>query len=564
MAKTIYYDGADIDKIVAVYDPIGNYDAHWVTGQGMTKINTATGSFTAGVDHRHHKIVADVITEMSAGEKTSHPLPVVDKVAAETWKTRVRLATAAALPANTRVGNGFTADANGALPTIDGVAPALQDRILDKDNATGADRGVKIVTDLGGAGSKWVMQRADDSDASAEVESCETTIVAEGTVNGGYSFWLSTADPIVLNTTALTYTKGPKKNDSGSTVDDIWSANKTQAVVDAAVVGLYDHKGAYDAGANSPDLDTSPSGVKKGDAYTVSVTGTFFTEVLEVGDVIIADQDDPTLLTHWTRVQKSIDAATTTTKGIVELATDGEGAADKAVQGNDARMSDSRAPSGTAGGSLGGTYPNPTVDAVKLDDAAAPDDNTDLNVSTTKHGLVPKAPNDATKFLDGTGVFSVPAGGSSPSVAKKSADQSFSADALANVTDLSFAVTLNKIYKFEAWVLIETSSSAEGPCIGFTFPAMTYLYFNIHLVDKPGINVSTSGGEQAGIDGTDSGVKISNAAVNFADLPYVYKVEGMFSPSASGTLQLQAARENSGSSTVKVLKGARMELEDVT
>jgi hypothetical protein len=38
-------------------------------------------------------------------------------------------------------------------------------------------------------------------------------------------------------------------------------------------------------------------------------------------------------------------------------------------------------------------------------------DITTNDVSTSKHGFVPKAPNDATKFLDGTGVFSVPAGG---------------------------------------------------------------------------------------------------------------------------------------------------------
>jgi hypothetical protein len=37
-------------------------------------------------------------------------------------------------------------------------------------------------------------------------------------------------------------------------------------------------------------------------------------------------------------------------------------------------------------------------------------DNTTNNVSTTKHGYAPKAPNDATKYLDGTGAYSVPAG----------------------------------------------------------------------------------------------------------------------------------------------------------
>jgi hypothetical protein len=38
-------------------------------------------------------------------------------------------------------------------------------------------------------------------------------------------------------------------------------------------------------------------------------------------------------------------------------------------------------------------------------------DNTTNDVSTTKHGYAPKLPNDATKFLDGTGTYSTPAGG---------------------------------------------------------------------------------------------------------------------------------------------------------
>jgi len=44
-------------------------------------------------------------------------------------------------------------------------------------------------------------------------------------------------------------------------------------------------------------------------------------------------------------------------------------------------------------------------DPIKLDDLAAPDNNTDLNVSISKHGLTPKAPNDVTKFLRGDGVW---------------------------------------------------------------------------------------------------------------------------------------------------------------
>jgi len=50
-------------------------------------------------------------------------------------------------------------------------------------------------------------------------------------------------------------------------------------------------------------------------------------------------------------------------------------------------------------------------DAIKLDDLTAPDDNTDLDVSTVSHGLTPKLPNDATLYLNGLGGYSTPAGG---------------------------------------------------------------------------------------------------------------------------------------------------------
>lgn len=47
-------------------------------------------------------------------------------------------------------------------------------------------------------------------------------------------------------------------------------------------------------------------------------------------------------------------------------------------------------------------------DAIKLDDLAAPDDNTDLNASTSAHGLLRKLSNTATEFLNGQGDWATP------------------------------------------------------------------------------------------------------------------------------------------------------------
>lgn len=48
------------------------------------------------------------------------------------------------------------------------------------------------------------------------------------------------------------------------------------------------------------------------------------------------------------------------------------------------------------------------ADPVKLDDLDEPDDNTDLDATTSAHGLLPKLTGEDDRYLDGTGVFSQP------------------------------------------------------------------------------------------------------------------------------------------------------------
>ena len=91
----------------------------------------------------------------------------------------------------------------------------------------------------------------------------------------------------------------------------------TKNYVDSAIVGGLVYQGGYNAATNTPDLDSSPSSsIKKGWTYTVTADGTFFTEQVRVGDVLIAEQDAPTALANWTTVQNNIDLADLTTVGI--------------------------------------------------------------------------------------------------------------------------------------------------------------------------------------------------------------------------------------------------------
>jgi hypothetical protein len=101
------------------------------------------------------------------------------------------------------------------------------------------------------------------------------------------------------------------------------AASKNYVDTTLAGSGALIYQGGYNAATNTPDLDVSPSAsIKKGWTYTVTADGSFFTEQVRVGDVLIAEQDAPTALADWTTVQNNIDLATTTTVGIASFSSD--------------------------------------------------------------------------------------------------------------------------------------------------------------------------------------------------------------------------------------------------
>ena len=101
------------------------------------------------------------------------------------------------------------------------------------------------------------------------------------------------------------------------------AASKNYVDTVLAGSGALIYQGGYNAATNTPDLDVSPSSsIKKGWTYTVTADGSFFTEQVRIGDVLIAESDAPTTLADWTTVQNNIDLATTTTVGIASFSSD--------------------------------------------------------------------------------------------------------------------------------------------------------------------------------------------------------------------------------------------------
>jgi hypothetical protein len=114
-----------------------------------------------------------------------------------------RLATTAALPANTYLANVLTAVSVGVL-TVDGVAVAANDVILVKNEGTGANNGLYTCTTAGTAGIAYVLTRHTSMDTGAEFVGAVIPVGAEGTTNKNTEWRITNATAPTVGTTAIT------------------------------------------------------------------------------------------------------------------------------------------------------------------------------------------------------------------------------------------------------------------------------------------------------------------------------------------------------------------------
>ncbi len=147
--------------------------------------------------------------------------------------------------------------------TIDGVAVIAGDRVLAKNQTTGADNGIYVV-----AAGAWA--RATDADVSAEVSAGMTVPVAEGTANGDSAWFLTTNDPITLGTTALTFSKlGPSSGGLAKFSQSVGDGAATSFTV-THNLGTVDH--VVQAHRVSDGLQVEPDVTKGTNADTIAFT----------------------------------------------------------------------------------------------------------------------------------------------------------------------------------------------------------------------------------------------------------------------------------------------------
>ena len=212
------------------------------------KIAAAAGIQTSKLADGANFIKKDGSVAFTADQSLgSHKLTnVTDPTGAQDVATKSYVdAARTGLDVKASVRAGSTGNVTIASPgaTIDGVTMAANDRVLLKDQSTGSENGIYVWN-----GAAAAMTRATDCDENTEVTAGLYMFVEEGTVNADSGWMLTTNNPIVVGTTALTFaqfsgagqiTAGAGLTKTGNTLD-VGAGNGIQVNADSveAIYGL--------------------------------------------------------------------------------------------------------------------------------------------------------------------------------------------------------------------------------------------------------------------------------------------------------------------------------------
>lgn len=245
--------------------------------------------FMNGIDAQSQRItnVADPSANTDGANKQ-----YVDNVARGLrWKEAVRVATTA---------NGALATAYANGQSIDGVALVTGDRILIKNQTTGAENGLYTVNSSG------APTRTIDADGGTELAPGTAVTVTEGTTNGDKVFLLTTDGTVTIGTTAQTWSQ----LGGGAT----YTASNGVQLVGSDFRAVAAPSSGISVGAAGIALDTTIAARKaSANIGNGSSTSIAFAHALGTKDVAVSIREvatDAMILTDWVATDVNTVTAT--------------------------------------------------------------------------------------------------------------------------------------------------------------------------------------------------------------------------------------------------------------
>jgi hypothetical protein len=121
----------------------------------------------------------------------------------------------------------------GAPLVVDGVTLSANDRVLVTGQTTGSQNGIYYVV-TAGSGSTGTWARGSDANDTGELDAGTIIMATEGTVYADTQWKLTTNDPIVIGSTALTFVQNYSANSISAGTSNVSVLNNSNVTISSA------------------------------------------------------------------------------------------------------------------------------------------------------------------------------------------------------------------------------------------------------------------------------------------------------------------------------------------